>query len=104
MSVVDFLSVEGGVIGDTFTITGDSGKVYTYDATTLEVISEENPIVEKDDEKGALVELLHAKQSQLKKLIGNNDVKSITAAQRLQAQIEAIVAKLNNINSYAKVA
>ena len=51
-----------------------------------------------------MVELLHAKQSQLKKLIGNNDVKSITEAQRLQAQIEAIVAKLNNINSYAKVA
>lgn len=97
-------AIESGVIGGTFTITGDSGKVYTYDATTLEVISEENPIVEKDDEKGALVELLHTKQKLLKKLIGNNDVKSVTAVYRLQAQIQAIVAKLNNFNHYAKVA
>lgn len=97
-------SIESGVIADTFKVTGNSGKIYTYNATTLEVIGEEVPEVETNDEKGALVELLHSKQKQLKKLIGNNDVKSIAAAHRLQAQIEVIVAKLNNINSYAKVA
>lgn len=97
-------SIESGVIADTFKVTGNSGKIYTYNATTLEVISEEVPEVETSDEKGALVELLHVKQKQLKKLIGNNDVKSIAAARRLQAQIKVIVAKLNNINSYAKVA
>ena len=97
-------SIESGVIADTFRVTGNSGKIYTYNATTLEVISEEFPEVETSDEKGALVELLHSKQKQLKRLIGNNDVKSIAMAHRLQAQIKLIVAKLNNINSYAKVA
>lgn len=97
-------AIDNGVVEDTFTITGNSGNVYTYDATTLEVISAESPVAEKDTEKGALIELLRAKQKQLKKLIGNNDVKSISTAQRLQAQIEVIVDKLNNFNNYAKVA
>ena len=43
-------AIESGVIGDTFTITGDSGKIYTYNETTLEVICEEVPEVETDDE------------------------------------------------------
>lgn len=42
-------ALEEGTELESFQITGDSGKVYTYDAKTLDVISVEEPVIEEPE-------------------------------------------------------
>lgn len=88
-------AIESGTMPSTFTVTGTSGKVYTYAEKTLEVVSVEAGATQVT-ETSELVKAFRAKQAQFRNLVSKTDIKSAVLARRYSREIAALVGGMSN--------